>query len=300
MEGRRIERLVNLALRGFDREVLEAFRGALSREGLDVRRLVDIWTRGSNSEEEVLFTSSLASLLDWQRFKAVYRFDETAAQEVLGGNISVREEDYHLLPYRTFFLNANVRAAEEAAVGCFFSKLPVDGGQIAMLTLRLEAGGMVRNCVRLGGSDAVYEPHLLAESRGRFETLVRPYLGLARLLASRNVQMIREAPPTRGRGFGQAAPRRLEEWRVSYRKAADFAPRPAGAGGEGRPLLERPAAPRLNVQKKRSIRAHRQRYWRICQDDPNWLIREWVEKPEKIGNADAPGDLPVVERDVPL
>ena len=282
-----------------DRETITAFRGALSREGLDVYQLVDIWTRGSNKEEEVINTSSFASFLDWQRFKAVYRFDETAAQEVLGGRVSVREEDYHLLPYRTVFLNANVRSGEEAAVGCFFSKLPVGGEKIAMLTLRMEGGGLMKNLIRLGGPDAVYEPHKMGQHRQRFEALARPYLGLAAFLSSRNAEMTREVQPSRGRGFGrQAAPRRLEEWRVSYRRGADFAPRQTPA--EGRPLLERPAAPRLNTQKVRSIRAHRQRYWRICQDDPNWLIREWRDKKEKIANEDAPGSLPVVERDVPL
>ena len=77
-----------------------------------------------------------------------------------------------------------------------------------------------------------------------------PYLGLARFLSSRSARITRESGRGRARGFGQAAPRQLEEWRVSYRKGADFVPRPAPA----EPRRERPAPPRLNIIKKARCR----------------------------------------------
>lgn len=236
--------------------------------------------------------------MDWQRFKAIYSFDETAAQAVLLDRVSVRSKDYRLIPFRTVFLNGVVKQGDNVAMGCFFSVMPFDKESTALLTLYLESGGVVRNYVKLGGPDTEYDAHRFAHDRELFEGLIRPYLGLAKLLTSRNAEMKRDVVTSGRKGFGKTPQGWVEAWTVSYRKGADFVRWTPFTPGQ--PLLERPTAPGLKLLKKRSIRKHEQRYWKVCPDDPNWYIAVWVEKVAKIANAEAPGDLPATERDVPL
>ena len=297
MKGTEVSKIAKEALQGLDKQLVKAVRIVVAREERDLREVLDFSLDKSLVSNTRL--ACLAGIVDWERFRSIYSFDGFVIKAAVESEDEVfAAEDFRLLPFPTVFLNADL--GNPKAEGCFFSVYPLDGKLTAVLNIRLANGKVMRTYAELGAPASAYLADQPAQAREAFQNTAIPYLRLARFLASRNAEMTRDAAASSYKGFSNKVPKgQAEAWRVSYRKGADFAPRSVPEVG-GQPLLGRPAAPRLRTPKKMSVKAHRQRYWIVCPQDPGWYIRVWVDKKEKIVNPDAPGDLPAVERDVPL